>query len=416
MLNSFSKVTRTGYGKRIGQSIGGVLIGFLLFMASFVLLYWNEGRQDMSLIAKTATVIDSSIISTDQSLQENLVSVTGELTAEEQLADDYLIAGDYIALQRTVEIYAWAEDAEEESTTQTGGSETTKTKYSYEKQWTAEPQNSTDFEYPNEHYNPTKSIDDASKMVNSAKVGVYSIDVDSIDLPGYSDLSLEKEIVLLSDKIAGSDLYTDIQKQETPKYLQTSLEGDYVYFSLENPSNPEIGDIRISYQVVPANINVTVFGKLAGNSISAYVDEDDNELYRIIKGSHEQAVSTMHTEHVSSTWFLRIIGFILMWIGLSMIFGPISAVLDFLPFMGQLSRSLIGIMTCVVSIILTVVTICISMVMHSWVALLLISTIGVISVALLLWGVKKNKTTTPGPENTPPSTPTPSNPGSINQP
>ena len=44
MVDRHTEVTRSGWGKRIGQSLSGALIGGLLFLASFALLWWNEGR------------------------------------------------------------------------------------------------------------------------------------------------------------------------------------------------------------------------------------------------------------------------------------------------------------------------------------------------------------------------------------
>ena len=48
MANSFTTVTTTGYFQRIINSFVGILIGVLLFAGSFFLLYWNEGRFDLS--------------------------------------------------------------------------------------------------------------------------------------------------------------------------------------------------------------------------------------------------------------------------------------------------------------------------------------------------------------------------------
>jgi len=44
MSDTFSEVTSQGWGGRLMQSIKGVLIGLLLFVAGFPLLFWNEGR------------------------------------------------------------------------------------------------------------------------------------------------------------------------------------------------------------------------------------------------------------------------------------------------------------------------------------------------------------------------------------
>ena len=41
---AYTEVTRTGYGTRLKNSLGGVLIGILMFIGGTILLWWNEGR------------------------------------------------------------------------------------------------------------------------------------------------------------------------------------------------------------------------------------------------------------------------------------------------------------------------------------------------------------------------------------
>ena len=96
MPDTFTKVSRTGYGSRVGKSFGGVIVGLLLFVASFAILYWNEGRQDMSVIAKTATDIEAETLNQDNALESSLISMTGTLTTEETLGDNFLVAGEIL--------------------------------------------------------------------------------------------------------------------------------------------------------------------------------------------------------------------------------------------------------------------------------------------------------------------------------
>src|SRR3954454_24724259 len=44
MADSYTSVTRQGYFERIGNAIKGVVVGLVLFVISFPLLFWNEGR------------------------------------------------------------------------------------------------------------------------------------------------------------------------------------------------------------------------------------------------------------------------------------------------------------------------------------------------------------------------------------
>ncbi len=394
MVDRITKVTRTGYGSRVGQSIGGVLIGLLLFVASFVVLYWNEGRQDMSLIAATATEIEAETANQDASLDGTLVSLTGTLSTDETLGDDFLVAGDYIAVKRTVEMYAWEESTSSETHTETGGSETTETTYEYDTVWTETPADSDDFEYSGSYYNPTKEIESVTKTVTDAKVGVYAVDADDAELPGFDEVSLSEDNTYILDTAA--DLYWEDPLYDTYyEYGDQALSSSYIYIGYGTLDNPTVGDYRISYSVLPAGEDVTAFGELDGTKVASYTDEDGNTLYRLFDGSREEAIATLHTEHVTSTWILRVVGFFMMWIGLAAVFGPVSTVLSFIPFLGKLSKSLIGVVAFVVALVLSVLTIVISMILHSVVALIIIGILVLAGVVLIVMGYKKKKGETP---------------------
>jgi hypothetical protein len=103
---------------------------------------------------------------------------------------------------------------------------------------------------------------------------------------------------------------------------------------------------------------------LTGNKIGAYIHEDV-KLYRVFYGSRGEAISTMKTEFKILTWVLRGVGFFLMWIGLSSILGPVNIVLDFLPIAGKISRFIIGLLSFITALILSIVTILVSIIFHN---------------------------------------------------
>ena len=128
MSDQFTEVETIGYFQRIKDSLGGVIFGILLFLASFILLYWNEGRLDLSQVAKTA--IEIPALAPPPVEIGSFVSVTGTLTSEEPLGGDLFLApGDYIALKRQSEMYAWEEDSKTTTDKNLGGSETKRRTY-----------------------------------------------------------------------------------------------------------------------------------------------------------------------------------------------------------------------------------------------------------------------------------------------
>ena len=379
MPDQFTVTATTGYGNRIVNSIKGVVVGFILFIVSFGLLYWNEGRVDLSNIAKTAVEINSATVSAESALNGKLISTTGVVNSNEVIGDNLFLKADkFIAAERKVETYAWVEHEETKSKTNIGGSETTETTYTYRKEWTEMPKSSESFRHPEGHENPQKSLDSYTNKATAATIGVYNFEPSSVILPDFAKVQLNEQNTILSQgAILANDSYVFIRKSESGVF-----------------ENPQVGDLRLSYSALRPGFNGTIFGKLSGSRIDSYFDQDGNHLYQLFVGTREEGIATLHSEYTKMTWILRLVGFLLMWFGLSALFGPISVLLDILPIFGALSRSLIGIITFVVSLILTMVTILVSMLVHNLVALIisLVITIGAI-IAFFIF-MKKKKTAT----------------------
>lgn len=376
MPDQFSTTTTTGYGNRIMNSIMGVVIGLILFVVSFGLLYWNEGRVDLSNIAKTATEISSASVSTDSSLNGKLISTTGIVNSDQTIGDGlYLNPDKFIAVERKVEMYSWTEKSESQSKKNIGGSETTETTYTYSKDWEENPADSTGFNHPEGHENPKKGLDSLTNKVTASTIGAYAFDPQSVTLPDLVQLPLTSSNIKLSNGaiLAGGN-YVFIRKTDTGTF-----------------DSPQVGDLRVSYNVLRPGFSGTIFGKLNGSKIDPYFDQKGNNLYRLFIGTRDQGIATLHTEFTTLLWILRLVGFLLMWFGLTALFGPISVLLDILPIFGTISRWLIGVITFVVALVLSIVTILVSMLLHSLVALIIAVVIAVGVIIAFLVMLKKKK-------------------------
>lgn len=360
---------------KIAGSLKGILIGVVLFVVSIGLLYWNEGRVDFSNIAEKAVTINATEQNTEA--QNELVSVSGTLKTENLLGDTYLQPANYIAISRKVEVYAWTETSESKSKTTNGenyvdaeGENDTAAEktYIYKKEWTSNPKESSSFHFPAEHQNVGKPIENEMKHVDNATVGIYEVDVAKANLPAFKDVTLNDANTILDEGVLTED--EDDEGESTAYYadfedIAPSLEGNYIFKGFGTIDAPEIGDIRISYSALSAHQDVTVFGQLNGTKITPYIGDKNSKLYRVFNGTRDESLSQMSSEHTQSTWGLRALGFILMWVSLGMLLGPLSALLDFIPLVGDLSKSVIGIATFIVAGILSTLVVLISMILHN---------------------------------------------------
>jgi hypothetical protein len=374
MQDHFQEITTTGFGKRIMNSFGGIFFGIALFIGSFVVLYMNEGSVDYSTIAKTAIEVPSTTISTDAALKDKLLVTSGTLSSEEMLGDDlYLKPGHYLALERKVEMYSWKEEKKQRSHSNAGGSSTTTTTYDYLKEWSANPANSLQFEHPEGHLNPPLEMRSASKRCGKATIGAYKVDMTSITLPSLDPVTLNADNTQLANGAVLDNGFIFISKTAGSTY-----------------ATPAVGDIRISYKALPSGVNATIFGKLNGDTFGVYLTPDNLRFFQAFKGSKEDAIISLHQSYLTWIWIWRLVGFLLMWLGLSIILAPLSVMTDFLPLLGNLSRSLIGGITFLIALVLSVVTILIAMTFHS-VAALIIAIIAVVAVFFIVLNRKKER-------------------------
>jgi len=395
MPNSFVEVTRKGWGSRIMSSFMGVVFGIALFLGSFVLLYWNEGRVDLSRVAMKALPVRVEAV--DATANGKLVSVTGKATTEESVGDGiYLKPGNWIAVERKVEMYAWEETKTTKSQTNVGGSETETTTYTYNLVWTENPESSGNFRQPAEHENPGMSIESGKFRVASAKVGAYDLAIGEITLPESRELVLDASLINVEGGVVDASAPNAAGSVEGGVVEGSVLAGGvvaadskYLFKGQGTLGGPQVGDLRISYFIVPNDFDATAFGKLEGKTIRPFLAEKGAVLHRLFYGSRDSAIQTMSTEFKVLTWVLRGVGFLMMFIGLAMIFGPVSVFLDVLPIFGSISRFAVGGLAFVVSLVLSLVTIFVSMLFHSLMAVFIV-VVG-ISVALVIWILSKRK-------------------------
>jgi len=371
MSDEFTERETIGLGKNIGSSIKGVFVGIILFIVGIVVLWINEGRVNVGKVSEKLSV-PINAEKTDISYNGKFVSATGTFKSEGDIGDsDYIKPGPYAVLHRNVEIYAWVEHTSTKTKKKIGGKTEKITTYKYTKEWTSNPSDSSSFKHPQGHENPQLTIKPASFYANSAKIGSYTIDLKTVKLPSPQAISLTEDML-----VEGAEGY---------------IEGGYIFNGEGTLNNPYVGDIRISYTALPNTFSpATIFGKVEGSSIVPYLYKGKKKIYRLFRGTRDEAVATMKTEHKIITWLLRILGFFLIWIGLNSLFGPIFALLDILPFLGNITRSFVSVVTFIVSLLLSIVIILVSMIAHNLIALLVTITV-IIGLFIFFFHRKKQK-------------------------
>lgn len=91
MADTYTEVTRQGFGGKIGGSFKGMLVGVVLFLAAFPVLFINEGDhvkriKGLDAGAKVAVTVSADAVAGAN--EGKLVHMSGTAATDDVLTDD----------------------------------------------------------------------------------------------------------------------------------------------------------------------------------------------------------------------------------------------------------------------------------------------------------------------------------------
>lgn len=349
--DSVTETTSQGWFSRIGGAITGALFGVLLFLGSFPLLLWNEGRAiktETSLKNGSKEVVAAPAKPIDASKEGKLVYVTGDMVTGGAIRDTkFGISAPAVKLRRDVEMYQWTENKKSETKKNLGGSEDTVTTYTYEKKWSPTLIDSDKFHKPDGHANPEQMrMKEQVYVAKTVTVGDFTLPDSLVDKLGdFKPLEVGKK----EAAAAADNLSVDIKAYD---------DGFYVG---KNPEAAEVGDLKIHFQVVETG-PVSIVARQVQDTFEPYQRAGDDEIEMIDAG--KVSADRMFAEAAEGnrilTWILRFVGWLMMFLGMLLIGAPLSVLADVLPFLGDLLGTGMGLIALVISVPLTLLTVALS--------------------------------------------------------
>jgi len=337
-------VTRRGFGSRVLDSFVAALIGFLLIPGAFVMFFINEGSVDLSKAAAGAALYDGANAS------GSLVYTVGDLTADDVLTDkaNVLTGKKRLSLTAVAETFVWVET----TYTSEDSNGDTRTEYTYNKEWTAYPADSSHFQY---------NHDDSGETVINPDVDVLKSVLNKYVTVKYSSASVNGLVIAASDvaKLGLRDSNVALNAETVSAAYAANIGNGNVSFSANSGYTdkvywgygPELGDVRVTFYEVDGVQTGLVIGSLENGSIKAYTatrkttfgTRTASLIRYLATESLDEAVSILKTEYKTQLWLFRIIGTILVYIGFLLLLQPLTTLLGFIPFVGRFSRGILAI-------------------------------------------------------------------------
>jgi hypothetical protein len=444
MGDDYTEVSEKGWFQRIGESIAGVAVGAVLFLAAFPVLFMNEGcavRREQALTEGAGAVVTVKTDAVDAANEGKLVHFSGKADTTETLKDPVFgVSAKAIRLERLVEMFQWVEHKKEEKKKELGGKEKTITTYSYTKEWKDKAVDTASF-------NSKFAAEEAKKLglaslVNppmkhtgeqwTAKVvtvGAFTLpenlvksinkseplavkDEDLKNLPGAAKTDAKADPAKTPDGTKPADAKPmgmptpPTMGMPTPPTMgvpaptptpagkdQPRVENGQFYIG-KNPADPAVGDMRISFKVVNPT-EVTVVGEQTGSTLRAYQTKAGGTIEELRLGSMSSAelFQKLQDENTMFTWIVRVVGFIAMAIGIYLVFAPIQTFADVVPLIGDLIGAGLFLFAMLSALCLSLITIAVGWIFYRPVLgiTLLVVAVGLI-VLLRVMGGKKAKT------------------------
>ncbi len=371
MAETYTETTNQSWLSRIGNSIKGILFGIVVIPLMIILLWWNEGRAITtanSLKEGVAAVVSVSSDKLDPANDKKLIHVMGEARAASPVSDpEFGIRASALRLLRSEEIYQWVESKKSQTQEKLGGGEETITTYSYQKDWVSEPIKSADFKQTAEHANHGGLIaGDGEFVAEEVMLGNYLVPEKYV-----SRMGPPEKFSLIEDDLAG--LTGRIKEL-------ASIQAGAFYFG-ETPDEPQIGDVRVSYEIVKAG-TYSVLAAQVGNSFEDYATKAGDSISFVEAGSVSAGTMFKNAASANSmmTWLARFLGFLFMAFGFMAIMRPLSVLGSVIPFVG----SIIGMSTGLISFVLAG-TLSILVIAIAWIAVRPL--LGITLLTLVIGGV-----------------------------
>lgn len=377
------KVTRSssrrkpGFLEKLGSNTAGSFGGFALFLISFYVLYSNEIRSvetEAVLEEAQQMVISVSGLEDKDRTEGKLVHVTGPLESEVLGDPFYPVALPCVKLTRQVEMYQWVEHSEVHEYEERNEIKK-ETTYTYNAEWSFGLHRSRDFAEEFGHQNPTEMlVKNFEAVANEVKVNGFTL----------SDSTIKK-----------INWQTNLETlPEPPETIDVELHEKY-YYHARDPYSPDIGDIRVSFQcsgiggetkAAPRD-QITVIAKNVYGLLSPYkIRSNSLELvHRGSKSANEVILSEKRTNK-AMTWGLRFAGWVLMYIGLSIMTNVIRLLFAWIPFVGRIISASITMFNVSLSVTLSLTTIA-----FGWLRARPLFSLAIAAISIVPWVISQRR-------------------------
>lgn len=329
---------KMGWLARMGSSLKGVIRGLVVVVIAFPLLFWNEGRAVANarrLAEGEGAVVHVPVDRIDPANEGKLVHASGRAEAKDFLSDvQFGISAPLIRLVRSVEIFQW-EEGEETVREKQGDKVVEKTTNTYVRAWVKKPVDSNKFKMPG-HVNPPVAMpfSDEEFFAKDVKLGAFRLSESHVK------------------SIGGLKPFAFPADYKPPEALGGEFLNGVVYVQAATrrsalrrvSENPQVGDLRVTFTSVAPQRDISIVERQAGDTFAPWTARDGKTISLMRDGLVDASAmfASAQRSNKMMTWFLRVVGFLVMFAGLKMVLGPLTTLVDAVPILNGIVGAAAG--------------------------------------------------------------------------
>ncbi|WP_061206955.1 TMEM43 family protein [Leptospira santarosai] len=343
--DGMSSSESVGFLSQMGNSFKSILTGIVLLPVSFIVIYNVETCEQASAALKNAVPVG-------QAKDGQPSYVTGTLKAN-PLGGKFVKSGSYISYSVSSEVYAWDEEVKKE-----GSGSNKKEVRNCVLKWTSSPENPSNFKLSGcrtKSYH-RRSVKDQSDSASGATI-----------LSNGKNYSVNLEEVGFTSQVSSRDA------NENEIFSNGFVYGEgYLYSSKSCVESEKEGCERVEVSVTPIpEKDMTFIGDIRGNKVAHFTSTEGNKFLNASVGGFAETMADIKSDDNTMKWVGRLIGFIVMFSSFTLMAGPLTSLLSFIPFVGDLGGGLIKVVLGIVAFIITAITILLIKFWYVWLVLLL---------------------------------------------
>ena len=345
---SFTEVSSQGWFSRIGGALIGIPIGLIMFLASFVVLFWNEGRSvrtARSLAEGQKAVVSVTADRVDPANESALIHVSGTATTDETLKDpQFPVSARALSARAGCEDVPVDREAGDPHPQEDWRRRGADDRVHLQQGLGCPPGRLQPLQGPIRPREPPRLA------IRGPVDGRGCRDagrVQALPRPGSPDQQVRAPAQSTSPRA------TPCHRTST-----TGCGSTMAGSTRGRTQAPQVGDVSVEFrQVLPTE--VSLLAQQVGGSFRPYQTKSGDAINRLQLGvvSAADMFHAAEAENNFFTWGLRLLGFVLMSAGIGMVLRPLAVVADLIPFIGNVIRFGTGFVAMGIGLVLSLVTI-----------------------------------------------------------